>query len=162
MLIHVSGLGVRGQIDDLKAILTDGESIHAVLTEVDTSVDPWRARAELRDAKTSAALQAKIDASRPSPSQIPASGEFELTIRHVKEYGAFLNNPWGAKILLHPSKLGLGYIADCTKLLRLGEPVKVRVLGKEVNGDEILLNVELSDEKYRKLIQGRQSEMQSA
>ncbi|MGD0091449.1 MAG: NYN domain-containing protein [Planctomycetota bacterium] len=155
MYINFSGLGVRGHVEDLRAILKDGDSLHAVVTEVDPSEAPWKAGAELRDSKTSAVLQTRIDASRPPPGPIPDSGEFALNISHVKEYGAFLKNPWNAKILLHARTLGLGFIDDCTKLLRVGDAVRIRVTNKEVGGDDTRVNVELSGNEYREELQRR-------
>jgi len=155
VFLPISGLGVRGYIEDASTLLTPGGSLHVVATDVDTSPDPWSVRVELADPTASQALQGKYDATKTPFDQIPDSGEYELTVGQVKQYGAFLKNPWGAKVLLHVSKLGLGYIRDCTNLLQRDESLRVRVTKKEMQGKEVMVSVELADVAYGERLQQR-------
>lgn len=154
--LPISALGIQGFVEDAATLLSMGDSLRVVVTEVDTSHDPWSVRVELSDPAMSAALQGKYDAAKTPPDQVPDSGEFEFTIGQVKEYGAFLKNPWGAKILLHFSKLGLGgRVPDCRKLMRPEERVQITVTGKEARDNEVRLHVELIDEEYRQRLKER-------
>jgi predicted RNA-binding protein with RPS1 domain len=157
--LPISGLGIRGFVEDATTLLSPGDTLHVVVTEMDTSSDPCSVRVELADSVACDALQRKYDASRTPADQVPDCGEHELTVGPVKQYGAFLKNPWNAKILLHVSKLGLtDYIPDCFGLFRRDERLRVRVTKKEIRGNEVLLSVELADEEYRDLLRQRLAE----
>ena len=147
--LPVSRLGIVGYIEDTSKFLEIGDTFTVVVADISTSEETPAITVELQDYEAQKRLQQKFNRQRTPFDAIPDSGEYDLTVSSVKPYGAFLQNPWGAKILLHVSNLGIEtFCPDCTLVIRKGEIVRVLVTEKITTRDGVILNVRLVDPDY--------------
>jgi S1 RNA binding domain protein len=60
--------------------------------------------------------------------------EVEGKVTGISNFGAFIELPEGKVGLVHISQIAESYVTDITKHLRVGDMVKIRVLGVTVDG----------------------------
>ena len=65
---------------------------------------------------------------------IEIGSEIEGKITGLKNFGAFVELPGGAAGLVHISQIADTYVTDITKHLRVGDTIKVKVLGSAKEG----------------------------
>lgn len=153
--LPTANLRVSRFVADPVAIINIGERYAVAVVDIDYTHSPPRITVELTNASDIQTLQRRLDDLRPPFESIPGDGEFELEVQAVKHYGAFLRNPWDAKILLHASMIDLGQISDCAEIMRCGDKVRVRLMGKERTADGVRISIALADEAYRGVLKER-------
>ena len=161
--LPISRLGIAGYIDDASTLLEVGEVFRVRVDSSAEETETGALRVEMADLEAQARIQEKFESQRVPFDDIPESGEFDLTVSSVQPYGAFLQNPWGAKILLHITTLGLNaQCDDCSKIINKGESVRVAVNRKYRDNGCAALDVQLVDPYFGAQLQQRLSELNAA
>ncbi len=149
MLLPVSELPVDKYVADIAELFTQEDSFRVRITDVDTSRGEPEAKVTLADERMLTLIKDRFSKLQSALPDLPEKGTaFQLRVSHVEKYGAFLDNEWEAKVLLHVSNLGINrFIRDCTTLFEEGEMLNIEILEIR-NPAERMLSVTLQDPEF--------------
>ncbi len=99
-------------------------------TEIDVSDDGKVTITGLDKAKVEAAAQAIENITR----EVQPGEVFEGEVKRVLAFGPFVELFPGKEGLVHVSKMGLGFVKDATKVVKIGQKVKVKVIEVDNQG----------------------------
>ncbi len=163
MLLPVSELPIDKYVADISELFQPDDTFRVRITDVDNSKQEPEAKVTLADDRMLAALSERFGNLQSALPILPEKGTtHSLRVSHVEKYGAFLDNEWEAKVLLHVSNLGVNrFIRDCTPLFEEGEMIQVDVLEIR-NQAERMLSVNLKDEDFAKKLEQRLDQLDGA
>jgi predicted RNA-binding protein with RPS1 domain/uncharacterized LabA/DUF88 family protein len=156
MLLPVSELPVDKYVADIAELFQPDDTFRVRITDVDNSKQEPEAKVTLADDRMVAALKERFGSLQSALPTLPDKGTtHNLRVSHVEKYGAFLDNEWEAKVLLHVSNLGVNrFIRDCSPLFEEGEMIQVDILEIR-NQAERMLSVSLKDDQFARKLEQR-------
>ncbi|MBL7033932.1 MAG: NYN domain-containing protein [Candidatus Delongbacteria bacterium] len=163
ILLPVSELPVDKYVADIAELFEQEDLFRVRITEVDTSKSEPEAKVTLADDRMLALIRERFERLQNELPQLPDKGvTYRLRVSHVEKYGAFLDNEWEAKVLLHVSNLGINrFIRDCTVLFEEGEMIQIDILEIR-NPAERMLSVTLNDAEFAQKLSQRLDQLESS
>jgi polyribonucleotide nucleotidyltransferase len=66
--------------------------------------------------------------------EIPVGATYSATVVTIKEYGCFVRLPSGQEVMVHISELELGRVAKVEDVVKIGDVILVKCIGKDKEG----------------------------
>jgi polyribonucleotide nucleotidyltransferase len=125
-----------------------GKTIRGIISETEAQVDVEEDGSVFISAITDEALSAAVDKVEALVKEVMPDEIYEGVVKRIESYGVFVEVLPGKEGLVHVSDMSTDYVEDPSKLVRMGDKVKVRV--KEIdNMGRINLSMVLDKEKER-------------
>ena len=75
---------------------------------------------------------------KPNPSsavhEIPVGETYKASVMSIKEYGCFVQLPSGQEVMVHISELELGRVDKVEDVVKIGDVILVKCIGKDSEG----------------------------
>ena len=129
-LLHVSAMSHQRVVDP-KKIVKEGDKLQVMIVALDKE-----------NKKVSLSLkQLKKDPWETVTTDFPVGSTVEGTVRHVAEFGAFVELSSGVEGLVHVSQLALRRVNKPLDVVKVGDAVKAKVQGIDLEKRRISLSM---------------------
>lgn len=130
-LVHISQITGK-RIDNVSDYLTEGETVEVVVSGIDNQ---GRIKLSMKGVDGNTEPDDEEDDVIPTESQSPVVGQcYEGIVRHVTDYGGFVEIMPGTQGLVHRTAITEQQIDDATSYFNVGQEVYVRVASIDEKG----------------------------